>query len=155
MSDHVWGDKDFDWKALDNAINDVYRLRKWGRLGGQLKEKYGTLRWYVKFAYPMSLHNLIYPGYCYSQFPKWLWTFDCLYLSKVLDFCFGKVFRWYQYQVYNLIYQYLIKKYPHIRAEILMQADYLELIKGVTREDGKKTHVLGAKGEILGTWSRG
>ena len=43
---HEWGDKDFDWKALDKAMCDI---RKWTRyttaMKVLMKEEYGTIRY--------------------------------------------------------------------------------------------------------------
>lgn len=126
---HNWSDSDFDWKALNGAINIIGpTCRKYGLLGGQIKEKYGTLRFYAMFGY-LSLHTLIYPGYVYSQFPKWLWTLDIKYIGPILRFFFERPFVWWQKKVYNYAYQKAVKKYPHIRKEILCAADYPEFIK--------------------------
>jgi len=153
MSDHFWGDEDFDWKALGDCIRIVCKYKKLGFLGGQVKEKYGTLRWYSPFQ-SLSLHTLIYPGYVYSRFPKWLWSLDISYIGPFLRYFFSKLFFWWQRTVYNWIYQTMLDKHPHIRCEILKMADHLDLIDGASRQEGKKTYVLGEAGEILATWER-
>lgn len=56
-------------------------------------------------------------------------------------------------KVYNIAYQKALKKWPHLRAEILCGADFPEIIKGATRRDGKELHLLGWSGEILSTWT--
>lgn len=152
MPYHDWSEDAFDWKGLHGAI-DI--LAKWARRGlimGQIKEKYGTARWYAYIG-GLSLHTLIYPRYIYSQFPKWLWKLDIKYIKPVLQFFFEKAFRKYQMWAYNKGYQEAMKTYPHLRAEILCSADHLELIKGAARLDGKDLHVLGWNGEIISTWT--
>ena len=131
MPIHIWGDKDFDWEALDGAIDTIY----WwtchiGRFGGQLKEKFGGLRFYAFFS-DGTLYSLCKPGYYYCHWPKWWWRFDLAVISRFTRYSglLWLIRRW-QHFIYNLAYQRAIKKYPHIREEILMDADYLELIKG-------------------------
>lgn len=129
---HKWGD-DFDLKGLNDCEDILYNIcRKYGRLGGQIKEKYGTLRFYAMF--DLSLHSLVYPGYVYSQFPEWLWTLDIYYISPFLNKLFGKIWFWYQSKIYNYAYHKCLKKYPNLRDEILCCADYPELIKGNKNE---------------------
>ena len=158
MSHHDWSEVDFDWKGLNDCQDIMYKYGwKYGRLGGQIKEKYGTLRYYANFGW-FSLHTLIYPGYCYCQFPKWLWHLDhskpMRFLYKFLERPF---FMWQKYW-YNKAYQVALKKHPHLRAEILSSADHLELIKGPTRteedENEVRTIVLGWNGETVSTWVR-
>lgn len=125
---HDWGDEDFDWAGLNKAgrmITDI--CRRYARLGGQSKEKYGTLRFYAAFGW-LSLHSLFYPGYAGSQFPNWLWRLDCRIIGPVLRKLFEKVFVCWQIKVYIYAYQKAVKKYPHLRVEILVMADQLELI---------------------------
>lgn len=148
-----WGDENVDWNGINNAADFISDFcRKWGRLGGQSKEKYGTVRFYARFD-KLSLHTLIYPGYVYNQFPDWLWKLDCSYLGQVLRFFFEPLFQKWRTEVYNIAYQKALKKWPHLRAEILCSADFPEIIKGVTRRDGKDLHILGWNGEILSTWT--
>lgn len=150
---HRWGDEDFDWDALNDCCDIVYRWSKRGFITGQIKEKYGTLRWYAMFGH-LSLHSLCYPGYVYSQFPDWLWKLDCNYIAPVLRFFFERLFVWWQLKCYNWAYQACLKKHPHIRTEILSSADHPELIKGATRKECCKTHILGWNGETVSTWQQ-
>jgi len=58
---HDWGEKDFDWGGLADATHIVHdTCVRWGRLGGQAKEKFGQLRFYAGFG-NLSLHSLMYP----------------------------------------------------------------------------------------------
>lgn len=125
---HSWGDKDFDWKALDDAGRDLEKFcRRYGRLGLHVKEKYGTLRAYTHFcSYPI-LHSLVYPGYVFNQFPKWLWNLDCSYLSPCLEWALPHIQK-YQSFIYRKGYEKIVKKYPHIKKEIICCADYPELL---------------------------
>lgn len=151
---HQWGDPGVDWSGIGDAAEFISSYcKRQGLLGGQSKEKYGTVRFYAHFGY-LSLHSIIYPGYMYSQFPKWLWKMDIYYIGPFLRFFFEKPFVWWQKKVYNRAYWKALKKWPHLRAEILCGADRPELIKGVTRQDGKTLHILGWNGENIGGWTQ-
>lgn len=155
MVSHNWGDEDVDWLAINNCIVDMWWWsRKIGRMGGDIKEKYGTVRFYAQFGY-LSLHSLIYPGYAYSQFPKWLWRLDCRYIRPVLQFFFERLFSWYHRKFYSWLYHRMIKKYPQIEAEILSDSDYPEFIDGHFRREGRELHILDSKGNIVTTWTTG
>lgn len=154
---HQWGDDNVDWNGINDCCDYFWKVsRRYGRLGGQIKEKYGTVRFYASFGY-YSLHSLIFPGYVYKHksFPKWLWKLDIYYISPFINKVFGKVLVKYQKFVYNYMYQQALKKWPHLEAEILTSADYPEFIKGRTRQEGNKLHVLGKNGDILSTWESG
>lgn len=126
---HDWGDEGVDWVGIGNAAHYLSTyMKKWGRLSAHSKEKYGTVRCYCHFGY-LSLHGLIYPGYVYNQFPKWLWHLDCMYISKFLQFFFEKPYVKWQVFIYKRAYQNALKKWPHLRKEILCAADHRELIK--------------------------
>lgn len=126
-----------DWSSKWPYFNDVEdaasyignALRKWGRVNvRQTKEKYGTVRVYCSFGWS-QLHCITHPGYCFGQYPKWLWSLDCLYLSKIvrlLNFIVIPYHKW----LYNIMYQKAIKKWPHIKEEILVDADWPEFIDG-------------------------
>lgn len=125
---HDWGDEGVDWEGIDKAASlIVYTCRVYGRLGGDAKEKYGTVRFYVSFGY-LSLHTLLYPGYHYIQFPKWLHTLDLYIISPVLQFFFERLFVKWQQKVYVYAYRLAVKRYPHLREEILECADWPELL---------------------------
>ncbi len=127
---HGWNDEEVDWKGIDDAYNIIGdTCRRYARLGGQVKEKFGTIRFYAQFG-NLSLHGLIYPGYHYIRFPDWLYKLDTKVISPCLRFFLERIFRWWQAKVYNYAYQKALKKYPHLYEEITCCADYIELIKG-------------------------
>lgn len=128
---HTWGNKDVDWKGIDDVATYLATFcRRWGRLGGQTKEKFGTVRFYASFGW-ISLHTLVYPGYVYSQFPKWLWDLDCYYIAPVLQFLFTRPFIKWQHYIYKEAYKNALRNWPHLREEILRCADWPELLEGV------------------------
>lgn len=125
---HQWGDENVDWKGINDAAEFVgdYCAR-WARFRGQTKEKYGTVRFYAHLGY-LSLHGLVYPGYVYSQFPNWLWTLDIYVISPLLQKTFSWVWNPWQKFIYKRAYKLAVKKWPHLRKEILSGADHLELL---------------------------
>jgi hypothetical protein len=148
---HHWGDENVDWGGIGECCDYFHKMsRRYGRLGGQIKEKYGTVRFYATFGY-LSLHTLLYPGYVSSQFPKWLWRADIYYIGPFLRFFFEKIFVKWQIFIYSRMYQTAIKKWPHLRKEILCAADHPELIKGVTKKVDNDLHILDKDGNILST----
>lgn len=126
---HYWGDKDVDWNGIDDAAHIIGKIcTRYGRMMCHTKEKYATVRAYTTFGY-LCLHGLIYPGYVGNQFPKWLWHLDCKYIGPFLQKFFTRPFVWWQVKVYQYAYKTALKKYPHLREEILCCADYHELLK--------------------------
>ena len=46
MTYHTWGDKDFDWDALQDAMDYIFKMtRRATTLIPRMKEKYGTIRY--------------------------------------------------------------------------------------------------------------
>lgn len=127
---HKWGDSNVDWAGIENAATFIHNYCvKWARLGGDFKEKYGTVRFYANFG--LSLHSLIYPGYQRSMFSTWLWRADIYYISPVLNKLFGRIFFKWQSTVYRKSYKLAIKKWPHLKNEIINGADHKEFLEGL------------------------
>ena len=127
---HNWSDDSFDWKQLDESIEMVDSfMRFWGRIGVNSKEKFGTARIYVTF-WDGTLHGMVYPGYHFSQFPQWLWSFDLKYIGPFLRWTrLQKLIFWYQRKIYSKAYSRAIKAFPKIKIELVVAADREELIK--------------------------
>lgn len=130
MTHHDWSS---DWPYFHDVSEAAYYigsfLRKWGRVGvRQTKEKFGCVRVYLSFGW-YQLHSITHPGHCFCRYPQWLWVLDCKYFSKLislLNFIVVPYHKW----LYNKAYQNAIKKWPHIRDEILIDADFPEFIEG-------------------------
>lgn len=127
---HIWGDKDFDWEALDKAIEYFEsRCRRWARLGIWVKEKYGTMRVFTTCALFMEydfIHHIFYPGYVSYRFPKWF--------RRYVDWPFGKALKWmgilyliqlYQVAVLKYFWKRAAEKWPHISVEILDEYNWV------------------------------
>ena len=130
---HDWSDDTVDWEGIDNACTYIgVNLRRWGRVQVvQMKEKFGTVRVYTHGLGIRSLHNITHPGHCFSRYPKWLWKLDCRIFSKIIPVLFNWWVIPYHKWLYRKLYKDMVKKYPHLREEILACADYHELLKGL------------------------
>lgn len=128
---HIWGDKDFDWKGLNDAIDYIEtNLVKWGRINvSQAKEKYGTVRIYCSLGW-YQFHSITHPRSCYSRYPKWLWKLDCIYGSKIVALINPLIYVYHKW-LYRLIYAKAVRKFPHLKIEIVCCADFSELLKGL------------------------
>ena len=104
-------------------------MRFWGRIGVNSKEKFGTARIYVTF-WDGSLHGLIYPGHVRCRFPKWLWSLDIKFISRFCHWTrITKLVNWYQSKIYSMAYSKGIKAFPKVKVELVVAADFDELIK--------------------------
>ena len=130
MAFHQWGDKDFSWSDLNDCVNYMdYNLKKWGRMNvRQTKEKFGCLRCYCHLGW-YSLMDITHPGYSYYPYPKWLVTLDIYCFSKVIPFLFNWFIYPYHCWLYRKFYSNAVKKWPHLREEILCCADFSNLLK--------------------------
>jgi len=125
---HIWGDEDFDWEALDAACWYLYKnCKRWSRLGVHTKEKYGTMRvdCYFFVAYE-PIQELVYPGYAYSQLPKWFRSYIDFPLGKAVQFLrLDRPVRWWQRKVIKYFWLRAAKKWSHIKDEILDEYDWI------------------------------
>lgn len=130
MPTHYWGDEDFDWGSLNDAIEYIDRkFRLWRINVRQTKEKWGELRCYCNLGLLM-FHQIIWPGYVFNQYPyKWMWKLDInlSWLWRILNLIVLPI----HIRVYRYYHKKATKKWPHIKAEILGCPDYPELLKGL------------------------
>lgn len=129
---HHWGDKGVDWKGIEDAAAFIGRnLRRWGRVDvSQTKEKYGTARVYCSFGFYEVLHGFFYPGHSYYHMPAWLVRVDHFISFKLhLGQMLTAVMVPYQKRLYTFLYGRALKKWPHLRMEILSGADWSELLR--------------------------
>lgn len=124
MAQHLWGDDDFDWKALEEASNYLHRrCRQFARLGIWTKEKYGTLRVSTTCAFFTEydfISHIFYPGYVRYMFPRWFRVYIDWPLGKLLG-AIGVIslVQKYQIAVLKFFWKRAAKKWPHISEEIL------------------------------------
>ena len=129
---HDWSDKDVDWKGISDSARYIgVNLRRWGRVDvRQYKEKFGTVRVYCSLGWG-QFQSITHPGHMFRRYPEWLWKLDCRIGSKIIPFLFNWIIMPYHKWLYRKLYKDMVKKYPHLREEILLMADYDELLKDI------------------------
>ena len=130
MTYHVWGDTDVDWHGVYDAAHFIgTRLRRW-RIGvRQYKEKWGQVRVYCPLGW-CQIHDITHPGHAYNRYPEWLWGLDCR-LSHLLIRPLNWVIIPFHQWMYRQTYKKAVRRWPHLKDEILCCADYDELLKGL------------------------
>lgn len=128
---HNWGQEGVDWAGISDAAEYIASsLRKWRVNVTDHKEKFGTVRVYLFWGWS-SLHCITHPGYHYCQYPKDGWLYKLNYSSVVYYFLrrvVNPILIPLQQRLYTYVYGQAIKKWPHLRHEILEGADYSELL---------------------------
>ena len=109
MSDHFWGEENFDWSSLQKAVNHYwFWMYHFAGMCLYTKEKYGTLRLENFWLGKVYLTIYIKP-YSFSNI-----------LCKTINTIFPqKVIAQYQLLVFNIATLIAIKKWPHIKNEIM------------------------------------
>lgn len=116
-------------EELEDAIEYIAnRLRSFGRIGVMAKEKWGYARISCSFVY--NFHSLTHPSYSYRRYPKWLWKLDVYYGDSVLKYTglLSIIYKWQRY-VYIDTYRRAINKWPHLKDNLLRDADALEWLE--------------------------
>ncbi len=124
---HSWGDENVDWEGIESAAEYIAKfISRWGRIRvSQWKEKFGTVRVYCGFGWE-CLYSIIWPTHVYIA--KW-WPYKLdLTISRWIMPRLSTLIYQYQVKIYILAYQRAVKKWPHIREEIICYADYPELL---------------------------
>lgn len=118
-----------------NEIQDVAlwirkQLLRWGRVPiNDAKEKWGTVRVYCYFGW-WNLHDFCYPGHHFNHFPSWLTRIDESFFSGVFNLIRFLVVPYHRW-LYRHTYKRAVKKWPHLKEEILQCADWPEYLKGL------------------------
>lgn len=87
-----------DYQKLGEACDIFYKWAYRGRISGQIKEKYGTIRWYAYLNSKFSLNDIFYPCHMYYRFPLWVRKIDDFVFTYFINPLFGKLI--YKYRVY-------------------------------------------------------
>jgi hypothetical protein len=106
-------------------------LKRWGRVNVmQYKEKFLTVRCYCSLGFFEIFHGLIYPGYCWIQWPRWMHSIDIFlgcYLSPLVNLFVVPYQKW----LYRYLYKKAYKKFPLLKDRLIGFADFPELLKGI------------------------
>lgn len=133
---HHWGDLDKDGNDIcyqvSRAAEYIGRwLMFWARINVmQYKEKFGTVRVYCHTGW-RSLYEIWRPGHYWT--PAWwphnLEHFLCykLHILRPINVIIIPFHR----RMYRWRYKQAIKKWPHLKEEILCSADWDELLEGL------------------------
>ena len=129
---HIWGTPGIDWKGINDAADWIgCFLVRWGRVSvTDTKEKWGTARVYCRFGWT-QLHDITHPRYVYLQYPKWLIKADFSFFMPIISRTIGRWIVPYHEFLYRTAYKMAIKKWPHLKLEILNGADYPELLENL------------------------
>lgn len=130
---HDWSDEGVDWKGINDAAEYIGTfLVRWGRVPVRSwKEKYGTVRVYLSLGWH-QFHSITHPRYVYGQYPKWLWSLDCRYGSRILAPLNRLLVVRYHAWLYRLAYKRAVAQWPHLAKEICWAADFWELLRGIS-----------------------
>lgn len=117
-----------DLQEIEDAAAFIARgLRAWRISVSDYKEKWGTVRVYCRLGW-YQFHDITHPGYHYSRYPAWLWNLDCRYSGSWIY----TVLNWVVIPIHSLVYGWMyhraVRRWPHLRREILSCADYRELL---------------------------
>lgn len=145
---HNWGDKNVDWNGISDAAEYIGDFMvKWGRIVvSDTKEKWGTARVYCQFGW-YDLHSIFYSRYHYIQWKQGslMWRLNYNKYVSLLVNKLGELIVPYQKYIYYLAYKRAVGRWPHLRKEILISADYPELLtklEVVVKEDSKGYQVM-------------
>lgn len=133
-----WGDPDWDEKTKHTffAIRCFnFWGKKVGRIGGQVKEKWGEPRWYASLRGFRCLYDVTHPNYAgYWWSPeRGKKEFMLDFINNVSRFYFNnyiviKLSIWYQILFYNIAYWIAMLRYPSLAHDVYSNADWPELI---------------------------
>lgn len=125
---HSWDDENVDWKGINDAAHYIYHyLKRWRVPVRDYKEKWGEPRVYTGFGFERGwlFNTIFYPGHNYFyRGPKWLRRIDYMIPIDWLNPLVVPFHVW----LYKKAYRNAIRKWPHLREEILHGADYDELL---------------------------
>lgn len=118
-----------DYLSIDQAATYIGDYcRRYGRISAHAKEKWGTVRVYVTGFGHINLHQLVYPGFAYCQFPRWLWIADLYVFGPILQKLFGGLMLKWQVMIYRRAYIKALKKWPKYKGAITLCMDYPEFV---------------------------
>lgn len=127
---HNWGKEGVDWKGINDAAAYIGRgLRKWRVPVRDYKEKYGTVRVYTGFGW-WSIHDITHPGHAFVRYKKdgLLWKINYSPITMKIFGLLNKVVVPVHIYLYKVYYRKAVKKWPHLREEILIAADWTEYL---------------------------
>lgn len=135
-----WKPED-DFKHVYTSLDIFWRWSRIGFIGGQQKEKYGTIRWYATIKPIMNIHDIFKIGHvAYRWCPLKHPVKD--FLNNLSKYFFGlKSIIWltskYQILIYNIAYRHALLASPGYEKQILGSCDHREIIWGYEKLKAK------------------
>ena len=100
-----------DYKKLNGACDIFYKWAYRGHILGQIKEKYGTTRWYAYLTEDQwPIYSLFKPCYIYYTWPKWMMDIDNFLGQYIVNPLFGKLIVKWKIYCYRQAYMECAKK---------------------------------------------
>ena len=147
---HYWGDEDFDWNALNHCVHLYdHVLKKYGRMCVHTKEKYGSMRLQFVGMGWGGIYGFIKPGHLFFRWTSFKinktvtiegekHTYQQDFLMSLNEFTetIAKYtgIRWlihkYQMFLFNMLTLYCVRKYPHIKDEIMEEWEFERWLYG-------------------------
>lgn len=139
MTHHDWNEDSFDWHSLGKACNFFLYLRSIGRVQiSSTKEKYGTMRLEFLFwagHYHEFMHSMIYPGRLFIKWPYLVRLIDMYVFTPIARYSgLCRLVTMYQRLVFNVLTIIAVKKWPHIRYEIMSELEFRDLLYDWTKK---------------------
>lgn len=125
---HSWGDTDMDWEGLNDAGRYIARYcktRAWMRI--HWKEKWGCIRFEYTYSslFENPIHSIIWPGHLFIRYSNRMLRIDKMLGSILTTLRITRAIRSYQTWVFKRAIRNAVKKWPHIREEILEDVQYI------------------------------
>lgn len=130
-----------DYKHVGTTLTIFYRWSKIGFIGGQIKEKFGSIRWYADLGRIDSIHDIFKAGHvryrwCALEHP----TKD--FLNNLSKYFFRlRPVRLlsikYQILIYNIAYRLALRASPGYETEILSSCDHSSIVWGYDKLKAK------------------
>ena len=128
-------------KHVGTTLRIFWRWSRIGFIGGQQKEKYGSIRWYAHIGSINNLHDIMKIGHvCYRWDPLDYPVLDFLNnMSKFLFKLKPVQYLTYKYMVliYNLAYRHAMLASPGYEAEVLRSCYHTDVIWGYKKLEKK------------------
>lgn len=118
------------YSKINGVISLFYKYAKRGLISGDMKEKYGTIRWYAEIRPIRRLHDITKRGHYYYRYgaddKPFMNFLDNLSMSYLRPFT--RLIYQYQKFMYGYAYRQAIRKFPTITEEILASCEHRDLL---------------------------
>lgn len=130
---HTWGDKDFDWHALDEACQYFSKnVQRYGRMMCFTKEKYGTMRIEFLNMQHHGIYGFLFPRNLYMM-AKYRSMND--FIANIFNkIGLGYILWKYKVLVFNIVTIMTVNKWLHIKNEIIDDLYFDDLLYEWTKK---------------------